>query len=800
MAKQVLISEEEAQPFGKFMGQRVRRKEDSRMVKGQGRYTEDITLPGTLYAYFVRSSYAHARINNVDVSKALDVPGVVAAYTGKDFAGKLNPVPTAWAIPGSDLKVPAYNAVAVDRVRYVGDPYAVVVATSPAAAMDGGDAVEADFETLKQVVGPEKAVESGAPVLYDDVPGNLAFLWKIDAGDADSVFSDADIVVKERFVNQRLQPASMETRGAIASHDSGTGETTIWMTSQNPHVHRFLLSLILNMPENKLRVISPDVGGGFGSKISCYGPEAVICHLAARLGKPVKWIETRQENFLATTHGRDHVQYVEMAARNDGTILGIRAKVYANLGAWLSTAAPGVPTILFGLILPGQYGMKAIKCDVYGVLTNTVAVDAYRGAGRPEASFIVERLVDILASRLKMDPADLRIKNFIPADSFPHEIPTGLVYDSGNYEPALRKAMEMVNYRELRAEQKKKRERGQLMGIGISSYIEVSGLGPSKVVRSTGFGLGLWESATVRIHPTGKVSAYTGGNPHGQGEETTFAQLVASELQIPMENVEIVHGDTGMIPFGMGTYGSRTTAVAGGAMAIACRRLVDKSRKIAAHLLGTQVGDLVFEDGKFHRKGDSSTFRTMDDVALAAYGAGGPEIPEGMEPGLEETAFYDPENFVYPFGTHICVVDLDPETYQVKIRRYVAVDDCGNQINPMIVEGQIHGGIVQGLAQALYEESVYDESGNLITASLSDYAVPTAVEIPRIENAFTRTPSPHNPIGVKGVGEAGTIAAPSALVNAVVDALSPFGITHIDMPLKPENIWKAVKQKGKMTT
>ncbi len=794
MAKQVIVAEEEVQQKGKYFGDRVVRKEDTRMITGHGRYTEDITLPGTLYAYFVRSSYAHAKIKKVDVSGALKMPGVVAAYTGSDFAGKLNPIPTAWVIPDSDIKIPTYYAVAVDRVRYVGDPYAVIVATSPTAAMDGGDAVKAEFETLDAVVGPEDAIEGHSHALYDNVPNNLAFHWKFDAGETDLVFSKADVVVKERFVNQRLQPTSMETRGAIASYDQGTGETTVWMTSQNPHVHRFLLSLILNKPENKLRVIAPDVGGGFGSKISCYGPEAVVCHLAAVLRKPVKWIETRQENYLATTHGRDHIQYVEMAAKKDGTILGIRAKVYANLGAWLSTAAPGVPTILFGLILPGQYGVKAVKCDVYGALTNTVAVDAYRGAGRPEASFIVERMVDVLARKLDMDPADLRFKNFIPPDSFPHPVPTGLVYDSGNYEPALRKAMDMVGYRELREEQRKKLKEGKLMGIGIASYIEVSGLGPSKVVRATGFGLGLWESATVRLHPTGKVSAFTGGNPHGQGEETTFAQLVASELQIPMENVEVVHGDTGMIPFGMGTYGSRTTAVAGGALAIACRRLIQKADKIAAHLLSISLDQLVYEDGKFHKRGDTSVHKTMDDVALAAYGAGGPELPEGLEPGLEETAFYDPENFVYPFGSHICVVDIDPETFQVKVRRYIAVDDCGAQINPMIVEGQIHGGIAQGLAQALYEETVYDEIGNLITASMSEYAVPTAVEIPRIESAFTYTPSPHNPIGVKGVGEAGTIAAPSAVVNAVVDALRNYGITHVDMPLKPENIWKAVRK------
>ena len=775
-----------------YSGTRVKRREDQRMITGHGQYTEDIKLPGTLYASFVRSEYAHAKILEIDCKKALSIKGVVGVLTGKDIEGKLNPIPTAWNIPGADLHVPKYSAIAVDRVRYAGDPVAVVIAESPYIAEDAVEMVSVKYEPLEPVLDMEKAESQSAPLIYEDVPSNRAFLWKLDTGNVDETFRNADLVVKQRIVNQRLQPASMETRGALAEYNSGTGITTVWMTTQNPHVHRFLLSLVLGIPEHRLRVIAPDVGGGFGSKISCYGPEAVVCYLSKLYGRPVKWNETRRENFLATTHGRDHIQYVEMAARKDGTVLGIRAKVYANMGAWLSTAAPGVPTILFGLILPGQYRIKAIGCEVHGILTNTVAVDAYRGAGRPEASFIVERMMDILAGELKMDPAELRRRNFIPAGEFPHAVPTGLVYDSGNYERALDKAMDVIGYSDLRKEQERLRREGKLIGIGISSYIEVSGLGPSRVVRSTGFGLGLWESATVRVHPTGKVSVFTDGNPHGQGEETTFAQLAADELQVPMEDVEIFHGDTGMIPFGMGTYGSRTTVVAGGAIAVSCRKIVEKARKIAAYLLGIPELDVVFEGGKFHPQGDMEHFRTMADVALAAYAAGEGEVPEGMEPGLENTSFFDPENFVYPFGTHICQVEVDPETFKIRIRRYVAVDDCGKQINPMIVEGQIHGGIAQGLAQALYEETVFDDSGTLLTASLSDYAMPTAVEMPVIESYFTETPSPHNPIGVKGVGEAGTIAAPSAVVNAVMDALSPLGIRHIDMPLKPEKIWKAV--------
>jgi len=538
------------------------------------------------------------------------------------------------------------------------------------------------------------------------------------------------------------------------------------------------------------------VGGGFGSKIHCYGPEAVVAFLAREIGRPVKWTEDRRENYLSTIHGRDHIQYVELAAKKDGTILGIKVLAYANMGAWLSTAAPGIPTILFGFMLSGNYRIPAIHCEVYGILTNTAAVDAYRGAGRPEASFIVERLVDILAHELKIDPADVRLKNFIPTDAFPYTVATGLVYDSGNGEAALKKAMETIDYRKLREEQARLRKEGRLLGIGISSYVEVCGLGPSRVARATGFGLGLWESATVRVHPTGKVSVFTGGHPHGQGEETTLAQIVAEELGISIEDVEIVHGDTAMIPFGMGTYGSRTTPVAGGAIALACRKIKEKARKIAAHLLEAREEDLVFEAGKFHVKGAPEKSKSIAEVAFASYAAGGPELPPGIEPGLENTTFYDPDNFTFPFGTHICAVEVDPETGQVQVKRYVAVDDCGKQINPMIVEGQVHGGITQGIAQALWEEAVYDSAGNLLTDTLTDYAVPTAVEVPRYETASMVTPSPHNPLGVKGVGETGTIAATPAVVNAVVDALSHLGVRHIDMPLKFERVWAVLKERG----
>ncbi len=789
MPQRVVVEKPESK--AKYTGKRMARREDQRMITGRGTYTDDLKLPDMLYAAFLRSPYAHAKIKSINTGKAENLEGVVKIVTGMDLKGKLNPLPTAWVVPGSNQKTTLYYAMAQDKVRYVGDPLAVVVAMSPYVARDAVELIDVEYEMLPSVTNQEEAVKGNAPALYDDVPNNIALDWRLATGDS-GVFENADVIIKERFLQQRIQPSAIETRGALASYNPGRDETTLWMATQNPHVNRFLLSAVSGVPENKLRVIAPDVGGGFGSKIACYGPEAVIIYLTRALGKPVKWIETRQENYLSTTHGRDHVQYMELAAKKDGTILGIRGKIYSNMGAYISTVTPGVPTILSVLMFCGQYKIRAVDCEVIGVLTNTMAVDAYRGAGRPEASFILERLVDNLAHKLGMDPAELRLKNFIEKTEFPYTTVTGTVYDSGDYHTALSKAMDLIDYENRIKEDRRLRKEGKLVGTGIASYIEMSGVGPSKVVRGAGFGLGLWESAVVRVHPSGKVSVFTGGNPHGQGEETTFAQMVADELQIPYEDVEIVSGDTERVPFGMGTYGSRTTPVAGGAIALAARTLLKKATKIAAHLLGTDIESVVYSGGKFFSTNNPDESRTLSDVALASYSAGADQLPDGMEPGLEQTTFYDPENFVFPFGSHICNVEIDPETFEVKIKRYVAVDDCGKQLNPMIVEGQIVGGIVQGLSQALYEEAIYDESGNLITASLSDYAIPTAVEIPRFETASTETPSPHNPLGAKGAGEAGTIGATPAIVNAVIDALSEYGITNIDMPLKPENIWRAV--------
>lgn len=776
-----------------ILGSRVLRKEDARLVTGTGRFTSDIKLSGMVYAKFVRSPYAHALIKSIDTTKAKSKKGVIAVLTAADI--KLNPVPTAWAIPNGDLKVPKYYPLASDKVRYVGDPVAVVVAQDPYTSRDAAELVEVQYEPLPAVVEQEEAVKQDAPELYQDVPHNIAFDWKLSGGSVEAAFAAADVVIRHRFVNQRLQPTPMETRAVVAEHSAHTDTYTVWVTSQNPHVHRLLFSAILGIPEHKLRVIAPDVGGGFGSKITVYGDEAVIVYLSKVLRRPVYWSEDRAENYSSSTHGRDHVQYVELAAKADGTITGLRVKVYANMGAYLSTAAPGVPTYLFALMLSGCYRIPNIHAEVVGVLTNTAPVDAYRGAGRPEASYIVERMVDILARRLGKDPAEVRFRNFIPKDSMPYPTATGLSYDSGDYAQALRKAMEIVGYEKLRREQEEERKKGRLIGIGISSYVEVCGLGPSKAVRGTGFGLGLWESATVRVHPSGKVNVYTGSSPHGQGEETTFAQIVSHELGIAFEDIEIIHGDTAMVPFGMGTYGSRTTPVGGGAIALACRELVSKGTKIAAHLLDTKPENVVFDPGRgaYLVRNNPERSVSIQEVAIASYQAD--RLPPGVEPGFEATRFYDPENFVFPYGTHICIVEVDAETGHVMIRRYLTVDDCGTQINPMLVEGQVHGGVVQGLAQAMLEHAIYDSAGTLITATLNEYALPTSVESPTIESHFVYTPSPHNPLGVKGVGETGTIAAAQAYVNAVTDALAHLGVQDIQMPLTPEKVWRSIQKK-----
>jgi carbon-monoxide dehydrogenase large subunit len=592
-------------------------------------------------------------------------------------------------------------------------------------------------------------------------------------------------------VQQRLIPNAMETRGAVAHWQPGADELTLYNTTQNPHIARFLISVTNQIPENKIRVLSRDVGGGFGSKIPFYPGDALTIYASQVTGRPVKWIEDRRENFVATIHGRDQVTDVELAAKRDGTMTGLRVKAYSNMGAYLSTAAPGVPTWLFALIVPGCYTIQDYKCDVWGAFTNTTPTDAYRGAGRPEAAYLIERITDLLAGELGMDPADVRRKNFIPADAFPYTSGGTLAYDSGNYQGTLDKALEMADYSGFRQRQQQLRQQGRYQGVGLSTYVEVCGLAPSPAAGAMGFQGGLWEPATVRMLATGKVVVLTGTSPHGQGEETTFAQMVGDMLGVPVEDVDVVHGDTGAIPMGWGTYGSRSTAVGGTAIYKATQKVIEKAKKVAAHLLEASPDDIVVDHGNFHVQGSPDKSKTIQEIALMANLAW--NMPEGVEPGLEESSFHDPTNFTFPFGAHVCTVEVDPDTGEVSILRYVAVDDVGVVVNPMIVDGQVHGGVAQGIGQALYEHAIYDEGGQLITGSMMDYAVPNATQIPTIETARTETPCPHNLTGIKGVGETGTIAASQAVVNAVVDALSPLGIKHIDMPLTPERVWQAMQ-------
>jgi carbon-monoxide dehydrogenase large subunit len=782
----------------RMFGASIKRREDPRMITGKGMYTDDVRLPGMAFMSVLRSPYAHATITSIDTSRAKALPGVFAVFTGKDLEGKLGGIPCAWLIPDSDLKTPAYKVLATDKVRFTGDGVAAVVASSPYVARDAANLIDVKYEALPVVTNQEAALAPGAPQLHDEAPGNQAFHWKFAAGDVDAAMTEASadgVVLKQRFVQQRLIPNAMETRGAVAQWDPGMEELTLYNTSQNPHIVRFLCSVVTSIPENKIRVISRDVGGGFGSKIPFYPGEALTAYAARATGRPVKWMEDRSENYLATIHGRDQIIDVEMAAKKDGTITGLRVKNQANMGAYLSTAGPGVPTWLFALIVPGCYTIKNYACDVYAAFTNTTPTDAYRGAGRPEAAFLIERMVDLLAGELKMDPVDVRRKNFIPKDAFPYTTITTLAYDSGDYDGTLDKALEMVDYTGFRQQQAQLRQQGRYQGLGLSTYVEVCGLAPSAAAGAMGFQGGLWEPATVRVLPTGKAYVFTGTNPHGQGEETTFAQLVSDEIGIPVSDIEVVHGDTAQISMGWGTYGSRTTAVGGTAVVLAARKIKDKASKLAAHLLEAAPEDMAYEDGKFYVQGSPARAKTIQEIALMANVAW--NMPAGMEPGLEESHFHDPTNFTFPFGAHVCTVEVDPETGEIKILRYIAVDDIGRVINPMIVDGQVHGGVAQGIGQALYEGAIYDENGQLITGSMLDYTVPNATQIPHMELARTETPSPVNPMGIKGVGETGTIAATQAVVNAVADALAPLGIKHLEMPMTPERVWRAIQDARK---
>ena len=776
----------------RLLGASIKRREDPRFITGKGNYTDDLKLAGMTHAVFVRSPHANAKIRKIDIAAASKAPGVVKIFTGKDMVG-VNSLPCGWLLP--DLKVPPHMPLATDAARYVGDPVAIVIAETRSAAQDAADLVAVDWDVQPSVTSTEKAAAKGSPRIHEVAPDNVAFKWQIgDAAATDAAFKSAAVTVKKRIVNQRLVANPMEPRACVARYDESTGDWTLWVTSQNPHVHRLLMTaFVLGIPEHKVRVIAPDVGGGFGSKIFLYNEETVCTWATKQINRPIRWTSSRSEAFQTDAHGRDHVTDAEVALAKDGKFLGLRVKTTANLGAYLSTFAPAVPTYLYATLLNGVYEWPAIHAEVTGVFSNTTPVDAYRGAGRPEACYLLERMVDAAAAALKMDPADIRKKNFIPKFDNGYQTKVALSYDSGNYGAAFDKLLGMLDYKKFRADQAAKRAQGKLLGIGFSTYIEACSIAPSKVVGSLGAQAGLWESGKVQVHPTGKVSVFTGSHSHGQGHETTMAQIVADWLGIPMDDIEIVHGDTGRVPFGMGTYGSRSASVGGTAIMMSLDKIKEKGKKIAAHLLEANPKDMEYVGGQFVVKGSPQKAIPFGQVALTAYVPH--NYPEGVEPGLEETSFYDPANFCFPFGAHACVVEVDPDTGHVDIVRYLAVDDVGNVINPMIVDGMVHGGIAQGVAQALWEEAVYDgDSGQLVSGSMMDYTLPKADMLPFYETDRTETPTPVNPLGVKGAGETGTIASTPAVVNAVVDALSGFGVDHIDaMPMTSERVWKTVQ-------
>jgi carbon-monoxide dehydrogenase large subunit len=762
-----------------LVGKKIRRREDPRLITGTATYVDDIKMPGMHHACIIRSPHAAAKIKSISAQAAKDHPGVAAIFTGADVQ-QLGPVPCAASLPG--LRVPHHHLLAQDRVYYVGHPVAVVVATDRYLARDAADLIEVDYEPLPAVADPEKAISAGAPAVHPEWPDNTAFTFHQEGGDIEKAFKEADVIVKQRITSQRLIPTAMETRGVVAEWRQGEKSLNLYSSTQIPHLLRTMVAGILGMSENLLRVITPEVGGGFGSKLNVYAEEALMGFVAMKIGKPVKWIESRRENFLCTIHGRGHVDYFELAAKGDGTMLGLKLKLIQDLGAYHQLLTPAIPTLSV-LMMPGLYKFKSISADIIGAFTNCVPTDAYRGAGRPEATHGIERMVDILAAELKMDPVDLRLKNFVGNHEFPYATPTGLAYDSGNYAAPLQEALVQVDYPALRKQQAQARAAGRLFGIGISTYGEICAMGPSPALPAGG-----WESATVKIEPTGKVTVMTGASPHGQGEETTFAQVVADELGVDIDDVLVLHGDTAVVQYGIGTFGSRGTAVGGAALFYALQDLKAKLKKFGAMLLESENVTLSGGHCVEESSGKSVSFGEM---AVAAYHA--KKLPPNTEPGLVSTHFWEPPNFTFPFGAHIVVTEVDRETGNIDIQRYVAVDDCGKILNPLLVAGQVHGGVAQGLGQALWEQAVYDDNGQLLTGELTDYALPKAHFMPLIESSHTETPSPVNPLGVKGVGEAGTIGCSPAVVNSVVDALSPLGVRHIDMPLTPEKIWKLIQ-------
>ncbi|GHE76714.1 carbon-monoxide dehydrogenase large subunit [Streptomyces spiralis] len=768
------------------------RKEDARLITGQTNWTDNISVTGLLHLAILRSPMAHARIERIDVSPALQRPGVVAVFSGRDLADGLGSLPCAWPVT-EDMVLPDHPPLALDEVRHAGDPVAVVVARDRYAAADALEAIEVDYEPLPPVLDLEEALAEQAPLVHADKGTNRAYVWPLRTGeDFEAVKQGADVVLKRRYEQQRLIPNAMEPRAVVVTPLAASGEYTVYSATQIPHILRIMLSTVTGVPEHKLRVIAPDVGGGFGSKLQVYGEEAIALAIARKLGRPVKWTESRSEGYLATHHGRGMIQDVEIAATREGKLLGLKVDLLADMGAYLMLVTPGIP-ILGAFMYPAIYKMDSYEFTCTGVFTTKTPTDAYRGAGRPEATYAIERAMDELAAEVGLDPVEVRRRNWIRHEEFPYTSIAGLTYDSGNYEAATEKALALFGYDELRAEQHKRNERGDTvrLGIGVSTYTEMCGLAPSRVLRDLRYGAGGWEAASIRMLPTGKVEVVTGTSPHGQGHVTCWSQIAADVLGVPFEDVEVVHGDTKVAPQGMDTYGSRSLVVGGSAVHRAAEKVVEKARKVAAHLLEASEQDLEFRDGVFSVKGSPEARKSIQEIAFETFTSH--DVPDGMEPTLNSDHVLDPENFSYPHGTHLCAVEVDTETGQTRIRSYVCVDDVGRVINPMIVEGQVHGGLAQGIAQALYEEAVYDDEGNLVSGTMADYLVPSAADLPDFVTDRTETPAASNPLGVKGVGEAGTIASTPAVVNAVVDALRPLGVHDVRMPCTPERVWEAVR-------
>jgi len=769
-----------------YIGRALKRIEDPRLVRGAGTYVDDIRLPGMLHAAILRSPHAHAKVLRIDTAAAKAIPGVAGVFTGADVNASCGLVPCAASI--ADLKAPEHTALAGDRVYFVGHPVAVVVAADPYVARDGAAAIDVDYDPLPAVSDPEAATKAGSPLTHPDLGTNVAYTHSAAGGsDIDQAFRAADRVITQRLYHQRLTPMPIEPRGCVATYHAGEGTLTLYTSTQIPHIARMLLSGMLGVAENKVRVVAPEVGGGFGAKLNVYAEEALLSHLAMRLRVPVKWIESRRENAATTIHGRDQIGDYEVAVKNDGTILGIKARTIADLGAYNQLNTPSIP-MFTGLVLTGCYRIPAVKIEVTGVYTNKMATDAYRGAGRPEATYLIERLMDVVARELNVDRIDLRLKHFPAPTEFPFKQSCGLTYDSGNYQAALFKAKDLAGWEQLMKDRAAARAAGRLSGVGISTYVEICAMGPSSAM-----GAGGWEWGCVRMDISAKVTVITGVSPHGQGQETTFAQIAADRLGVPIDDIVVLHGDTGVAHYGRDTYGSRGTAVGGSAIVMCVDKILAKAKTLAAHLLETTADHVEFANGVFSSPGVTSREIPWSELAAAAYVA--KSLPRGAEPGLEASSFFEPSNFTFPFGTHICAVDVDRDTGHVKITKYVAVDDCGNQINPLLVEGQVQGGIAHSIGQVLFEQTVYDGDGQLLTGEFMDYAMPRASDIPDYVLGHTVTPSPVNPLGVKGVGEAGTIGATPAIANAVLDALSTLGITHLDLPMTPERVWQAIKTK-----